>query len=289
VAGGVGAKRGGQRLAERVRGTVEKAKGVVGKASEGGDKVASIAKAVSEEGNPLTKLGAAVRELGGDGSDDRNVKKLRLIINERIDVAAPRRTAYNQWTQFEELPSIVKGAVAVDQQEDDTTQWTAKIGPSRRRWTAEIDEQIPDERIVWHSTEGAEHRGAITFHRLDASLTRVQVEMEYFPHGFVEKLGNLFLVARRRVRKDLRLFKHYLELAGEETGAWRGEISKDEESQQDEESQKDEQSRKDEGKQRARSDGGAHDGSGSEGSEERAADEPAEGEQGQQDQVGSQS
>jgi hypothetical protein len=38
--------------------------------------------------------------------------------------------------------------------------------------------------------------------------------MEYHPTGLVEKFGNLFLTVRHRVRKDLRLFKHHIELGG---------------------------------------------------------------------------
>jgi hypothetical protein len=69
----------------------------------------------------------------------------------------------------------------------------------------------------------------VTFHTLDDNLTRVHVEMEYFPKGVIEKTGNVFLSARRRARKDLRLFKHFIEMRNEETGEWRGEISKDSE------------------------------------------------------------
>lgn len=229
AAGAAGAARFGGRVVERLREPAEQIKKVVDQASEGADKAQEISEAVSEKSNPVSKAGAALRAASdGDGGRD-NLTKLRLIIKESVDVAVPRHTAYNQWTQFEDLPSILKGVDSVDQdEEDDVVQWTAKVGPSRRRWTAEIDEQIPDERIVWHSTDGAEHRGAVTFHKLDSNLTRVQVEMEYYPQGFVEKVGNIFLSARRRVRKDLRLFKHYMELANEETGSWRGEISKEE-------------------------------------------------------------
>jgi uncharacterized membrane protein len=164
---------------------------------------------------------------------DKNVKKLRLIIREAIEVGVPVDTAYNQWTQFKEFPAIMRGPRQVDQETDEETHWVAKIGPSRRRWTAKIVEQIPDERIVWESTEGTEIRGAVTFHELDRNLTRVQVEMEYFPHGIVEKIGNIFLAARRRTRKDLRLYKHFLELEGSETGAWRGEIWDEEQEEED--------------------------------------------------------
>jgi hypothetical protein len=34
--------------------------------------------------------------------------------------------------------------------------------------------------------------------------------------------------------KDLRLYKHYIELTGEETGAWRGEITPDEDEEEGE-------------------------------------------------------
>lgn len=191
--GGVGAKRAGGRLKGKGSGQVQ----------PGGE--------------------SSAEENGGDRGD-RKVRKLRLIIKEAIEVGVPLETAYNQWTQFAEFPSIMKGPQTVEQETDDELRWVAKIGPSRRRWTAKIVEQVPDERIVWESTDGTENRGVVTFHELDQSLTRIQVEMEYFPHGIVEKVGNLFLAARRRTRKDLRLYKHFLELGGSATGAWRGEI-----------------------------------------------------------------
>jgi hypothetical protein len=122
---------------------------------------------------------------------------------------------------------IMGGVVNVDQEEDDETNWKGKVGFTKREWKAKILEQIPDERIVWETKGGADHRGTVNFHHLDDNLTRVHVEMEYFPKGVIEKTGNVFLAARRRVRKDLRLFKHFIELRNEETGAWRGEISQD--------------------------------------------------------------
>jgi uncharacterized membrane protein len=170
---------------------------------------------------------AAGSKLKGRAPDDAqsaDVDHRPHIIEESIDVAVPVETAYNQWTQFTEMPSILRGVQGVDQEADDQVRWTVRIGPARRRWTARIVEQIPDERIVWESTDGTENRGSVTFHRLDDHLTRVQVEMEYFPHGAIERVGNVFRAARRRTRKDLRLFKHHLELAGSETGGWRGEI-----------------------------------------------------------------
>lgn len=224
VAGGLGAKR-------KAAGGLDKGKEMLGKVSSVTDQAGKVGSAMSGAASPVGKVAEAAKSMGsgGSGSDTRNVQKLRMIIRETVEVGVPKTVAYNQWTQFTELPSIVKGVDAVEQEEDDLVEWTAKIGPSRRTWKAEITEQVPDEKIAWQSKEGPENRGVISFHELDANLTLVAVEMEYFPSGLVEKFGNIFLVARRRVRKDLRLFKHYIELAGEETGAWRGEISKDDE------------------------------------------------------------
>ncbi|HEY8526910.1 MAG TPA: SRPBCC family protein [Acidimicrobiales bacterium] len=243
VAGGVGAKRAGGRLKDKVVEQTEKGKRTMQKVGDVADQASSLTKSI---GGPVGKVTSALGSMtgGGNGAEpggddggqdaEENLKKLRLIIKEGIDVGVPLTTAYNQWTQFADMPRIMKGPQSVDHEADDETRWVAKIGPSRRRWTAKILEQVPDERIVWESTDGTENRGAVTFHRLDGTLTRVHVEMEYFPNGFVEKVGNVFLAARRRVRKDLRLYKHFLELNGEETGEWRGEIPADDESAGDE-------------------------------------------------------
>jgi uncharacterized membrane protein len=219
--GGIGAKRAGGQIKEKVSDQVQAGRQAMKKVGRVTDQASSLVGSSGDEG-------------GGGDQGDQKVKKLRLIIKEAIEVGVPLETAYNQWTQFTEFPAIMKGPQNVEQESDDELRWVAKIGPSRRRWTANIVEQIPDERIVWESTDGTENRGVVTFHELDRNLTRVQVEMEYFPHGIVEKVGNLFLAARRRTRKDLRLYKHFLELAGAETGAWRGEILEGEDEAEDE-------------------------------------------------------
>ena len=267
AAGGVGAKRVGGRLKD--------------KATEGAQSAKQTMETVGKVANQASSIGETLTGGGkSDGGGD-NVKKLRLIIKESIDVGVPLKTAYNQWTQFAEMPSIMKAPQSVEHEADDEARWVAKIGPSRRSWTAKIMEQNPDERIVWESTDGTENRGVVTFHRLDHNLTRVQVEMEYFPQGFVEKVGNIFLAARRRTRSDLRLFKHYLELAGTETGEWRGEISAEDQEESGEQAEEPTQEGTEQG--RREGDGSSeHDGDKkrakvSKKADEGSEDEPAEG------------
>lgn len=179
-------------------------------------------------GSAAAKLAGLIGALDGSGGDD-DKPKLAHLIEEHTDISAPRSVVYNQWTQLEMFPEIAKGVAAVEQEGNDQADWTSKIGPVSRHWRAKITEQVPDERIAWRS-EGApghdapEHEGVVTFHSLDEGLTRVMVEMYYKPSGPLEVMANALRIQRRRVRRDLRLFKHFLELRGEETGAWRGSI-----------------------------------------------------------------
>jgi uncharacterized membrane protein len=213
---------------------IEKGKETVATGSEIGERFGEAQEAMQDASTPFGKAAAAAKALSGSGGNGGQQKKQRLIIQEQIDIAVPRSDVYNQWTQFEEFPTFSRAVENVDQEEDETVSWQAKVLVSRRQWDTEIVEQIPDQRIVWESSGDVKHRGVVTFHELDDNLTRVQVEMEYEPTGFVEKFGNLFLTVRHRVRKDLRLFKHHLEFENEATGAWRGRIEDGETTEPDE-------------------------------------------------------
>ncbi|WP_265522314.1 SRPBCC family protein [Oerskovia flava] len=142
-----------------------------------------------------------------------------------VDVQVPVRTAYDQWTQFEEFPHFMEGVEKVVQIDDRRTHWSTKIGGAERAFDAEITEQHPDERVAWKSTSGPTHAGVVTFHRLSDAETRVTVQMDWEPDGLVEKIGSALDVDDRRVQGDLDRFKKFIESRGTETGAWRGDVN----------------------------------------------------------------
>ena len=141
-----------------------------------------------------------------------------------IDVNVPVRTAYDQWTQFEEFPKFMESVEEVRQIDDTTCRWRAEIGGRTEEWEAEITEQIPDQRIAWTSRTGAKNAGVVTFHRIDDETTRIMLQVEYEPETVVENLGALLGVVERRMKGDLERFKEFIESRREPTGAWRGEI-----------------------------------------------------------------
>lgn len=145
-------------------------------------------------------------------------------IHKSVDVAVPIRTAYNQWTQFEEFPRFMEGVESVRQVDDRRLEWKAKIAGKTVEWSAEILEQVPDERIAWRSTSGAPNHGAVRFESLAPGRTRIHLTLEFEPHGALEKTAENLGLVEKRVAGDLDRFRRFLETRGEETGAWRGRI-----------------------------------------------------------------
>jgi uncharacterized membrane protein len=145
-------------------------------------------------------------------------------IEQSIEVNAPLRAVYNQWTQFEDFPRFMEGVKEVRQLDDKRLRWRAAIGGKDKEWESEIVEQRPDERIAWTSRGGASNSGVVTFHRLDDMRTKVMLQVDYEPEGVVENVGDALGVVKARVKGDLERFKEFIERRGRETGAWRGEI-----------------------------------------------------------------
>lgn len=145
-------------------------------------------------------------------------------IEQSIEVDVPVRTAYNQWTQFEEFPAFMEGVESVRQRDDTHLHWIAEIAGVRREWDAEITEQRPDERIAWTSRDGTGNSGVVTFHRLDDGKTKVMLQLSVGAEGMVEKAGEVLGIIEGRVVGDLRRFKEMIESRGAETGGWRGEV-----------------------------------------------------------------
>lgn len=145
-------------------------------------------------------------------------------IEQSVDINCPVTTVYNQWTQFEEFPRFMEGVREVTQLDDTHLRWRAEIAGKEETWTAEIDEQLPDQRIAWHSTSGARNAGVITFHRVADDRTRVMAQFEYEPEGMLEKTGSAVGLASSRVKGDLKRFKEFIEQRGSETGEWRGTV-----------------------------------------------------------------
>ncbi len=234
------ADRGVSVVTDRLDGLTNKMSGSTGKAVKNMAKGDSAPKAVLKAGVETVKdsglKGASTikdkvsEAVGGDNDGDKGKDKMKFInIVEELDLPVARAVAYQAWTQFEEFPSFMKKVENVEQQDDQTIEWKAQIFWSHRSWTAEIVDQVPNERIVWRSKGEKGHvDGAVTFHELTPDLTRMLVNLEYYPQGFFERTGNLWRAQGRRVRLELKFFRRYITsevlLHQDEVEGWPGEI-----------------------------------------------------------------
>jgi uncharacterized membrane protein len=151
---------------------------------------------------------------------------MMTVVEESIEVDVPVKTAYNQWTQFEEFPRFMEGVEEVKQVTDTRNHWRAEIAGVKREFDTEITEQRPDERIAWCTTDGPKQAGVVTFHRLDDTKSKVMLQMEFDPEGLAEQVGDKLGFVKTRVKGDLKRFKEFIESRGSETGAWRGEVDR---------------------------------------------------------------
>ena len=141
-----------------------------------------------------------------------------------VDVNAPVRVAYNQWTQFEEFPKFMGGVEEIRQITDDTLHWKVDILGVSREFDTVITEQTPDHRVAWTTIDGPDHAGVVTFHSLDDDTTRVTLQMDYDPQGFLENVADKTGFVSGQLASDMERFKEFIEDRSVSTGAWRGTI-----------------------------------------------------------------
>lgn len=145
-------------------------------------------------------------------------------IEDSITVDVPVNRAYNQWTQFEEFPLFMEGVKEVKQLDDKRLRWKVEIAGKTKEWDAEIFEQVPDHCIAWRSTDGAKNSGMVSFTARGDGQTEVSLNLNYYPEGVTENIGDALGVVSARVAGDLKRFKEFMESRLVPTGGWRGKI-----------------------------------------------------------------
>ncbi|MEU3607722.1 SRPBCC family protein [Streptomyces sp. NPDC035033] len=147
------------------------------------------------------------------------------MVHDTIEVAAPLREVYDQWTQFEEFPSFMDGVEEVRQLDDRLCHWRTRIAGATREFDTEIVDQLPDERIAWRTVGGdVKQKGVVTFERVDDEHTRVRLAMEVEPSGVTDRAAKAMGVLESRIEGDLRRFKRFIEDRDRATGGWRGRL-----------------------------------------------------------------
>ncbi|WCO67350.1 SRPBCC family protein [Iamia majanohamensis] len=130
---------------------------------------------------------------------------------ETVDVDVPVEDAYALWSQVERWPDFLPHVERVARIDDTTFHWWLRVAGADEGFTAELTEVRPGERIAWRTVEGVEHAGVVTFHHLDDGHSRVALQIEYEPEGFLQVLGALTNLDDVLAGYDLGRFKAEVE------------------------------------------------------------------------------
>ncbi|MFC9087979.1 SRPBCC family protein [Nocardiopsis dassonvillei] len=221
-----------ERLTSEGASAAPVAAGVGGKLAQGKNPVNAVVTGGAKGLKDKAKKGLKdkVGQGLGTGSSGGGGKPGKMVnIVEDVDVGVPVRVAYNQWTRFPDFGSFAKGVQSAERTGDTSSHWRGKVFWSSRSWSAEVTEQVQDQRIAW-STEAAKGtmKGVVTFHPLGENLTRVLLVVEYYPKGLFERTGNIWRAQGRRLRLDLKHYRRQVMMLPRDEAAelrgWRGEV-----------------------------------------------------------------
>ncbi|MCX4234965.1 SRPBCC family protein [Streptomyces sp. NPDC020707] len=132
---------------------------------------------------------------------------------ETVDIQAPVSVTWALWSDVTRWPSFLSHVRLVEPLDERRFAWQLSLPGADKNFVAELAEVVPEERIAWHTVEGVHHAGVVTFHRLSDTSSRVTLQIEYDPKGFVERLGALTNLDSALANYDLGEFQKLAETA----------------------------------------------------------------------------
>lgn len=132
---------------------------------------------------------------------------------ETVDIQAPVSVAWDLWSDVTRWPAFLSHVRRVDRLDGRRFSWQLQLPGAEKDFVAELTEVIPEDRIAWHTVDGVDHAGVVTFHRLSDTTSRVTLQIEYDPRGFIEHLGALTNLDSTLANYDLGQFQKLAETA----------------------------------------------------------------------------
>ncbi|MEU0476450.1 SRPBCC family protein [Streptomyces olivaceus] len=132
---------------------------------------------------------------------------------ETVDINAPVSVTWSLWSDVTRWPSFLSHVRLVQPLDERRFAWQLALPGADRNFVAELTEVVEENQIAWQTTEGVDHAGVVTFHRLSDTTSRVTLQIEYDPKGFIEHLGALTNLDSTLANYDLGEFQKLAETA----------------------------------------------------------------------------
>jgi len=133
-----------------------------------------------------------------------------------VTVNAPIHQVYGLFTHFNDFPKFMSFVKEVTYYDNQRSHWVAQA-VGQHEWDAVNDNWIEDRQIGWHSVNGLENNGAVTFQSMEANQTLVDVYINYNPPaGVLGDIGENLGVGRdfdSKLQHDLDNFAQMVDQA----------------------------------------------------------------------------
>jgi uncharacterized membrane protein len=97
-----------------------------------------------------------------------------------VTVNAPVHQVYGLFTHFNDFPKFMSFVKEVTYYDDQRSHWVAEV-VGRHEWDAVNENWVEDQQVGWHSTNGLENFGRVTFQPVGTNQTQVDVFIDYNP------------------------------------------------------------------------------------------------------------
>ncbi|MDF2095362.1 SRPBCC family protein [Aquibaculum arenosum] len=140
-------------------------------------------------------------------------------------IERPASELYARWRNVSTLPQILSHVEKVEPLDGRNSRWTVTgPGGARLQFTSRIEQDEPNRRITWRSSEDADvqNEGSVEFQSEGEGRTRIKVHLRYLPPG-----GALGRMAARlfggnaesRLASDVNRFKQAAEAEMDKAGS----------------------------------------------------------------------
>ncbi|MEA3187540.1 MAG: hypothetical protein QOD99_1370 [Chthoniobacter sp.] len=129
------------------------------------------------------------------------------VFEKSIVVNAPISLVYDQWTRVEDFPRFMTALSEVRSLGRNCFRWIGTRDGQEYQSTAELTLQIPERRIAWRNTSGAENSGVVVLEEQAGGQTKVSFQMKYTPDAGWQEPASL----EKRLDETLQTFKRLIE------------------------------------------------------------------------------
>lgn len=146
-------------------------------------------------------------------------------VQRSILIEASPSEVFAAWRDLENLPQFMSGIESVTEDNDKVSHWVASLGPFRMQWSAEIVDEVRDQRLQWRALPDAdiEHEGLLELSEYPtAGSTLLRLQMRFRPSGVagskaLSHLAKMF--TEQKLAADLIRFRQFIETGEIATGA----------------------------------------------------------------------